>query len=62
MNDGSGVIRAKAWEKGSEEPAAWTIEAKHANAHRHGAPGVYALSPQSLKKVYLDNISITSNR
>ena len=59
--DGSGVVRAKAWEKGKEEPEAWTIEAPHANVHKHGSPGVYALSPQSLKKVYIDNISITSN-
>ena len=60
--DGSGVVRAKAWEKGTEEPETWTLEAPHANAHTQGSPGVYALSPQSLKKVYLDNISITSNR
>ena len=59
--DGSGVIRAKAWEKGSDEPEAWTIEAPHANAHKQGSPGIYALSPQSLKKVYIDNISVTSN-
>ena len=60
--DGSGVVRAKAWEKGTEEPESWTIEAPHANVHKHGAPGVYALSPQSLKKVYFDNLSITSNQ
>ncbi len=59
--DGSGVVRAKAWEKGKEEPKGWTIEAPHANVHKHGSPGVYALSPQSLKKVYLDNVSITTN-
>ena len=59
--DGSGVVRAKAWEKGAGEPAAWTIQAPHANIHKHGSPGVYALSPQSLKKVYIDNVSITSN-
>ena len=59
--DGSGVIRAKAWERGSDEPEAWTIEAPHANAHKRGSPGIYALSPQSLKKVYIDNISVTSN-
>ena len=60
-SDGSGVIRAKAWEKGADEPEAWTIEAPHANAHQQGSPGIYALSPQSLKKVYIDNISVTSN-
>ena len=59
--DGSGVVKAKAWEKGSEEPEAWTIEAPHSNAHKQGSPGIYALSPQSLKKVYIDNISVTSN-
>jgi outer membrane protein assembly factor BamB len=26
--DGSGVVKAKVWEKGSAEPEAWTIEAK----------------------------------
>ncbi|MBG28709.1 MAG: hypothetical protein CMI31_01735 [Opitutae bacterium] len=60
--DGSGVVRAKAWEKGTEEPKSWTIEAPHQNVHKQGSPGIYALSPQSLKKVYVDNISITSNR
>ncbi|MFP6899598.1 MAG: hypothetical protein VCA36_01560, partial [Opitutales bacterium] len=60
--DGSGVIRAKAWEKGTGEPKAWTIEAPHANAHKQGSPGIYAHAPQSLKTVYLDNISITPNQ
>lgn len=61
-DDGSGVVRAKAWEKGTAEPEDWTIEAPHAIVHKEGSPGVYALSPQSLKKVYVDNISIISNQ
>jgi outer membrane protein assembly factor BamB len=62
LEDGSGMIRAKAWEKGSPEPPAWTVEVSHAVPHRHGAPGIYAMSPQSKKKVYFDNLLITYNK
>ena len=58
---GNGLIRAKAWPKDEDEPEEWTLEIEHANAHRHGAPGIYAMSPQSKKKVYIDNISVTQN-
>jgi outer membrane protein assembly factor BamB len=61
LKDGTGMIRAKAWIKSSEEPDAWTIEVPHAVPHLHGAPGVYAMSPQSKKKVYFDNLSINYN-
>ncbi|MAS92153.1 MAG: hypothetical protein CMO55_03060 [Verrucomicrobiales bacterium] len=59
--DGSGVVRAKAWVKGEPEPDAWTIEAKHDVAHKKGAPGLFGFAPQSQKTVYIDNIEITSN-
>jgi len=59
--DGSGVIRAKAWPRGEPEPAAWTIEVPHRVAHRHGAPGLFGFSPQSLFPVYVDNVRITAN-
>ena len=59
--DGSGVVRAKAWPKGEPEPEAWTIEVKHKNVHKLGAPGIIGFSPQSLKPVYIDNIKITRN-
>ncbi|MEI6432018.1 MAG: serine/threonine protein kinase, partial [bacterium] len=60
--DGSGVIRAKAWKKGDPEPAAWTIEVPHKTAHQEGAPGLFGFAPQSLYKVYIDNISVTPNQ
>jgi outer membrane protein assembly factor BamB len=59
--DGSGVVRAKAWPKSEAEPDAWTIEVEVENAHTEGSPGLYAFSPRSLMRVYIDNISITSN-
>jgi hypothetical protein len=62
LADGTGMIRAKTWEKGSPEPSNWTIEVPHAMPHRNGAPGIYAMSPQSKKKVFFDNVSINYNK
>ena len=61
LKDDTGMIRAKAWLKGEAEPSAWTLEVSHINPHLHGAPGVYAMSPQSKKKVYFDNLLISYN-
>jgi hypothetical protein len=60
--DGSGVVRAKAWKKGEPEPAAWTIEVPHKNAHKQGSPGIYGFSPQNRFAVYVDNVSVTPNQ
>jgi outer membrane protein assembly factor BamB len=60
--DGSGVVRAKAWKRGETEPEAWTIEAPHQRAHANGAPGIFGFAPQSQFRVYVDNISVTSNQ
>lgn len=60
--DGSGVVRAKAWERGQAEPEAWTIEVPHAKAHPNGAPGLYGFSLQSLFRVYIDNVDVTPNK
>ncbi|MCC5648030.1 hypothetical protein LC607_35065 [Nostoc sp. CHAB 5824] len=60
-SNGSGVVRAKVWKKGEAEPATWTIEAPHKNAHKSGSPGLYGFAPQSLFKVYIDNIAVTPN-
>ena len=59
--DGTGTVRAKAWAKGEPEPEAWTLEVKHQFAHQSGAPGLIGFSPQSLFRVYVDNISINNN-
>lgn len=59
--DGSGVVRAKVWKKGEAEPAAWTLEVPHKNAHKQGSPGLFCFAPQSLFKGYIDNISVTPN-
>ncbi len=58
--DGSGVVRAKAWKKGEPEPEAWSIEVPHKSAHQNGAPGLFGFSPQDMR-VFIDNISVTQN-
>ena len=56
--DGSGVARAKAWPRDEDEPAEWTIEVPVRRVHPQGAPGVFAFSPQSQKRVYIDNLKV----
>ena len=53
---GNGMIRAKAWPKDTEEPDEWTLEVEHANAHSHGAPGIYAMSHR-VKRKFTSTIS-----
>ena len=60
QDDGTGLIRAKAWPRDEPEPEKWTLEETHVRPHRNGAAGIYALSPQSKKKVYFDNLSVYS--
>lgn len=57
-DDGTGTVFAKAWPRGEDEPEAWTLEAPVKYCHPHGAPAVYAFSPQSQKRVYIDNIEL----
>lgn len=59
--DGSTVVRARCWERGSAKPAAWTIEVPHQHGHHHGAAGIYGFTPQSRFKVHIDNLQVTPN-
>ena len=58
--DGSGVVRGKAWATGEPEPEAWTFEVPHRQANRNGSPGLFGFSPQDMR-VYLKNINVTAN-
>jgi outer membrane protein assembly factor BamB len=59
-DDGSAVVRAKAWKRGEAEPEPWTIEVPHKTAHEAGSPGLFGFSPQAMR-VYVDNIQVTPN-
>ena len=58
--DGSGTVRAKAWKKADPEPAEWTLEFKHASAHKNGAPGFFSMTPQE-QRAWIDNIEVKPN-
>jgi len=60
--DGSGQVFAKAWPKGEAEPAEWTITVPVKRCHPQGAPGIFAFSPQSQKRVYIDNLKLSANK
>jgi len=57
--DGSGIVRAKAWKKGEQEPEKWTVEVKDPHLNESGSPGLFALAPQM--RVYIDNVAVTPN-
>jgi outer membrane protein assembly factor BamB len=59
--DGAGVIRAKAWKKGEQEPEAWNIEVPHKVANKNGCPGFFSLAPQE-QRAWIDNIKVVSNK
>jgi len=60
--DGSGVVRAKAWQRDEPEPEGWLLEVDVPNVTRSGSPGLYGFTPQSRFRVYLDNVTITPNK
>jgi hypothetical protein len=58
--DGSGVVRAKAWKCDEAEPEKWTLEVPHKTAHQSGCPGLFGFAPQD-QRVFVDNILVTPN-
>ncbi|MCB1224902.1 MAG: PQQ-like beta-propeller repeat protein [Verrucomicrobiales bacterium] len=60
-DDGTGVVMAKVWERGAEEPADWTISAEVPIVHKSGSPGLFGFTPQNQKKVFIDNVIVTPN-
>jgi len=51
----SAVVRGKVWERGTEEPAEWTIEATDPHANLNGSPGLYTYV---LADAYFDNVIV----
>jgi len=59
--DGSGVVKAKVWEREQAEPEAWNIEVKVGRVHQNGSPGIFSFTPLNQRRAYLDNLRITPN-
>jgi hypothetical protein len=58
--DGSSLVRAKAWKREETEPANWILEVSHKTGHSSGSPGLFGFSPQDMR-VYIDNVDVKQN-
>lgn len=57
--DGTAVLRGKAWKRGEEEPAEWTVEAADKIPNVTGSPGLFGKSTNA--EFYIDNVQVTEN-
>ena len=53
------LVMGKVWERGSEEPADWTLEIVDDAPNSQGAPGLFGDS--KVAEAYVDNIEVTPN-
>ena len=60
VEDGKAVLRAKVWEKGSDEPSEWMLEVTDDVPVTQGSPGLYGNAKDA--EIYLDNITVTANQ
>ena len=66
IQDDRGVVRAKVWPRGEEEPGEWTLTMNDPCPNQAGSPGLYAYSVGITSKskgteVLFDNVVITPN-
>jgi outer membrane protein assembly factor BamB len=67
VKEKTAVIRGKVWERGTEEPAKWTVEFEDPSPNREGAAAVYGYISNILNdtapgsEIYYDNVAITPN-
>jgi outer membrane protein assembly factor BamB len=64
--EGKGVVRAKVWARGGDEPEAWSLEMTDPAPNLEGSPGLYAYSVGVTEKskgteVLFDNVLIERN-
>ena len=60
VEDGKAVLKGKVWEKGTDEPDAWTVETTHDGVpNLNGSPGFFGNAKDS--EILYDNIRVTKN-
>ncbi len=63
QNEKTALVRAKVWEKGQPEPAAWTVEFEDPSPNREGAAALYGyvsgITDRPGANIFYDNIKIT---
>ena len=58
--DGKAVLYGKAWPRGEQEPAEWTLQAVDESPNLIGAPGLYGNAKDG--EVFYDNLTVTRNK
>ena len=53
------TLRGKVWERGTDEPTEWQIEATDAVGNMQGSPGMFGNSTDA--QFYVDNVKVTPN-
>lgn len=67
VKEKTAVVRAKVWERGANEPAAWTVEHEDPSPNREGAAAVYGYISNILNdttpgsEIYYDNVVVSPN-
>lgn len=65
VKDKTATIRGKVWERGTPEPAKWTVEFEDPSPNREGAAALYGYISNILNdttpgsEIYYDNVAIT---
>ncbi len=66
IKDGKGIVRAKVWARGEQQPSDWSLTMKDPSPNPAGSPGLYAYSVSITSKskgteVLFDNVRIERN-
>ncbi len=56
---GKAVLQGKVWERGAEEPKAWTVEGVDEVGNLVGSPGLFGNAGDA--EIFVDNITVTPN-
>jgi hypothetical protein len=60
LKDGVAVLQGKAWPRGTEEPADWTVTATDESANVQGSPGLFGNATSD--EIFIDNVTVSANQ
>lgn len=60
VENGVAMLRGKAWPRGGEEPAEWSLTASDAAPNTQGSPGLFGNATNA--EIFIDNVHVTANQ
>tara|TARA_R110002049_G_scaffold4601_5_gene32599 strand:- start:830267 stop:832576 length:2310 start_codon:yes stop_codon:yes gene_type:complete len=57
--DGTALVQGKVWQRGTDEPNAWLVEAIDTSPNANGSPGLFGNSTNA--EIFIDNVTVTRN-